>query len=82
MTPGRRKCPNDDRRGKTFVRLLQMADMLTRQPMSHAELSAEFQVCTRTVIRDLKVIARSGAFVDISRINDYKARVSRLKAVR
>jgi predicted DNA-binding transcriptional regulator YafY len=57
----------DRERGDRFVRLLQMVELLRQQSMSIVELADEFEVTQRTVIRDLIVLERAGAYVQLRR---------------
>lgn len=52
-------------RGTGFVRLLQMVELLRRRQMTLLELADEFHVSRRTIIRDLLVLERAGALVDL-----------------
>lgn len=54
-------------RNNTLVRVLQLMELLLRQPMTLAEISAEFGVSQRTAIRDLAAIDRAGAMVTLRR---------------
>lgn len=55
------------KRGIAFVRLLQMAEYLTRGGRySLTDLALEFHVCRRTIMRDLALLNRTGLF-DIRR---------------
>ncbi len=54
-------------RNTTLVRVLQLMELLLRQPMTIADIAREFDVCRRTVIRDLAAINRAGALVTLRR---------------
>lgn len=57
---------SDRDRSKQLARVLQIIELLRRRQMSVYDLAAEFGVTVRTIRRDVLLIQRAGAIVDLT----------------